>query len=137
MHKNANDLARGRLEMGRKVKAMSGGLINVVRVRPRCLCCPRYLGRPLRSACQTRATPSQLRPLPTIACVATRRPCARIRCALPSLTHSYLSFVVYTLSWLGSPTHVQIPRFPFSLFVCVLALSVCVYACIAACLYLC
>jgi len=32
MHKNANDLARGRLEMGKKVKAMSGCLINVVRV---------------------------------------------------------------------------------------------------------
>jgi len=32
IHKNANDLARGRLEMGRKAKAMSGCRINVVRV---------------------------------------------------------------------------------------------------------
>ena len=32
-HKNVNDLARGRLGMGRKAKATSGGcLINVVRV---------------------------------------------------------------------------------------------------------
>jgi len=30
--------------MGRKAKATSGCLINVVRVRPRC---PRYLGRPV------------------------------------------------------------------------------------------
>ena len=34
------------------------------------------------------------------------------------------------MSWLGSPTHVQIPHLPFSWFVCV---SVCVCACIAAC----
>jgi len=31
-HKNVNDLARGRLGMGRKAKATSGCLINVVRV---------------------------------------------------------------------------------------------------------
>jgi len=46
-HKNANDLAHGRLGMGRKAKATSGCLINIVRVRPRCLSRPRYLGRPL------------------------------------------------------------------------------------------
>jgi len=32
MHKNVNDLAGGRLSMGRKAKAMSDYLINVVRV---------------------------------------------------------------------------------------------------------
>jgi len=34
-HKNAHDLARGQLEMGRKAKATSGCLINVVRFYPR------------------------------------------------------------------------------------------------------
>jgi len=46
MNKNANDLARGRLGTGRKAKATSGCLINVVHVRPRCPCRPRYSGRP-------------------------------------------------------------------------------------------
>ena len=39
------DLVRGRLAMGRKAKATSSCLINVVRVRPRCPCRPHYLGR--------------------------------------------------------------------------------------------
>ena len=43
MHKNANDLARGRLGMGRKAKATSGCIINVVPVRPHCPCRTRYL----------------------------------------------------------------------------------------------
>jgi len=44
-YKNANYLACGRLRMGRKAKATSGCQINVVCIRPRCLCRPRYLGR--------------------------------------------------------------------------------------------
>jgi len=32
---------------GRKAKVTSGCLINVVHIRPRCLCCLHYLGRPV------------------------------------------------------------------------------------------
>jgi len=46
-HKNANNLACSRLWMRRKANTMSGGcLINVVCVRLRCPCRPRYLGWP-------------------------------------------------------------------------------------------
>jgi len=54
-HKNAKDLARGQLGMGRNAKAMSGCLINVVRDRARCPHRSHYLGQLVQNVSEKHA----------------------------------------------------------------------------------